>query len=386
MATDISNITTLQDVINVLSVLFFNLNEVERVFYDIFINPIPMDVPVQRYDDKGILETITVPNRAKMSVAVLTGVGNPNGIVPANVGAFYLDTDPNSLSLYYKSSGTDGTDKVGWVRLWSSSNFQEGTQYVAPNGDGSELNYLNASNINTGILPVSFGGTGTNNITGLIKGNAQNRFSTAVDGEDYWGPRSMAGMIAYYPTANIPTGWLICNGQAVNRDEYSMLYNIIGTIYGEGDGSTTFNVPDLMNHFVRCWDGETAFNTVQQPQVGGHVHELNGDTGTESATHTHTKGNMRISGGGFASPNGTAYPPFFRSGSIKGAPGGTEGDDAQIWFDTNYGGWEGSTSTESVAHTHPIEGTTANNNLNAENRVLNKMLVPIICYGRRTVL
>ena len=92
MATDISSIRTMQDVINVLSVVYFNMNEVERVYYDIFINPIPMDVELQRYDDEGVLETILVPNRAKSSFSVLTGSGNPNGVTLGNIGALYIDT------------------------------------------------------------------------------------------------------------------------------------------------------------------------------------------------------------------------------------------------------------------------------------------------------
>lgn len=43
----------------------------------------------------------------------------------------------------------------------------------------------------------------------------------------------------------IPTGWLLCNGQAVSRTDYADLFAVIGTAYGSGDGSTTFNIPDL---------------------------------------------------------------------------------------------------------------------------------------------
>lgn len=46
-------------------------------------------------------------------------------------------------------------------------------------------------------------------------------------------------------TANIPRGWLYCNGQAVSRTAYANLYHVIGDTYGAGDGSTTFNVPNL---------------------------------------------------------------------------------------------------------------------------------------------
>lgn len=46
-------------------------------------------------------------------------------------------------------------------------------------------------------------------------------------------------------SGSVPTGWLLCNGQAVSRTTYAALYTAIGTGFGVGDGSTTFNVPDL---------------------------------------------------------------------------------------------------------------------------------------------
>lgn len=53
------------------------------------------------------------------------------------------------------------------------------------------------------------------------------------------------GAIQAYGGATAPTGWLLCQGQAVSRTEYADLFKAIGTAFGEGDGSTTFNVPDL---------------------------------------------------------------------------------------------------------------------------------------------
>lgn len=53
------------------------------------------------------------------------------------------------------------------------------------------------------------------------------------------------GSIQAYGGTTAPTGWLLCQGQAVSRTEYAELFTIIGTAFGAGDGSTTFNVPDL---------------------------------------------------------------------------------------------------------------------------------------------
>lgn len=51
-----------------------------------------------------------------------------------------------------------------------------------------------------------------------------------------------------------PSGWLKCNGAAVSRSTYAALFTAIGTQFGSGDGSTTFNVPDLRGEFVRGYD------------------------------------------------------------------------------------------------------------------------------------
>lgn len=61
-----------------------------------------------------------------------------------------------------------------------------------------------------------------------------------------WNSNSIsAGAIWLWPGSTAPEGWLLCNGQAVSRTTYAGLFGVLGTAYGQGDGSTTFNVPDL---------------------------------------------------------------------------------------------------------------------------------------------
>jgi microcystin-dependent protein len=248
------------------------------------------------------------------------------------------------------------------------------------------------TNAGSGILNVLRGGTGSSGITGIIKGNGSSPMTAAVDGVDYMGANAMTGIIAYYPVAALPTGWLRCDGSAYSRTTYANLFAKIGTTYGTGDGSTTFNVPNLMNDgngnpfFIRCWDGSTAFNTVQQAQVGVHNHPLSGTVGTESA-HTHTRGTMNITGTlvqqGDRAGLGGCSGAFLQSGSTHYAaadygvtgPGTITLDASQTW--------EGSTSGGSE-HTHSLDGLTTSNNSTGtasnENRVLNKMMVPVIKY------
>jgi len=58
------------------------------------------------------------------------------------------------------------------------------------------------------------------------------------------------GAIQMFAATNAPSGWLLCNGSAVSRTTYSNLFSVIGTTYGTGDGSTTFNVPDMRQRFA----------------------------------------------------------------------------------------------------------------------------------------
>lgn len=59
------------------------------------------------------------------------------------------------------------------------------------------------------------------------------------------------GAIVPYGGTTAPNGWLLCQGQAVSRTTYAELFAIIGTNFGTGDGSTTFNIPDLRGEFLR---------------------------------------------------------------------------------------------------------------------------------------
>lgn len=62
------------------------------------------------------------------------------------------------------------------------------------------------------------------------------------------------GLVLPFAGSAASSGWLLCNGQAVSRTTYAALFAVIGTTYGVGNGTTTFNVPDLRGEFVRGLD------------------------------------------------------------------------------------------------------------------------------------
>lgn len=55
------------------------------------------------------------------------------------------------------------------------------------------------------------------------------------------------GSLIMYPSVTAPSGWLVCNGQEVSRSSYSALFSLLGTTFGSGDGSSTFNLPNYNN-------------------------------------------------------------------------------------------------------------------------------------------
>jgi microcystin-dependent protein len=93
-----------------------------------------------------------------------------------------------------------------------------------------------------------------------------------------------AGIMVDFAGLSAPDGWLLCNGQAVSRSTYSRLYNAISTIYGAGNGSTTFNIPDFRGRVAIGLDnmGGTPADRVTATAADN----LGGTGGTENVTLT----------------------------------------------------------------------------------------------------
>ena len=101
------------------------------------------------------------------------------------------------------------------------------------------------------------------------------------------------GSVHLMATTTVPSEYLKCNGAAVSRSTFSELFAIIGTTWGAGDGSSTFNVPDLRGEFVRGWDdgkgtdSSRSFASFQHSNNGAHSHSTNATTTINPANHNH---------------------------------------------------------------------------------------------------
>jgi microcystin-dependent protein len=182
-----------------------------------------------------------------------------------------------------------------------------------------------------------------------------------------------AGSILPFAGSSTPSGYLLCYGQAVSRTTYSGLYTALGTTWGSGDGTTTFNVPDFRDRMLvgkadmggvdaaiidslltsttlgATYDGEGAIDTITlvEANLPAHTHSISGTcsgTTASDGSHTHTYS-------GFTSTGGSHNHSFGNAGDTDSV---SRGDGSQFTFaDAS----SGTTSTDG-SHSHTFSGTT----------------------------
>ncbi|MEJ8674851.1 tail fiber protein [Chromobacterium amazonense] len=188
----------------------------------------------------------------------------------------------SAVALVHKSYGDDTLvlkEATGSeYRVWHSGNDSQiikKRRYRVHADDGTSLdtsisagemgfNYGTSSGVNGPF--IAFGGLGGSidyscQLTADYGSGTTMRFRTRNDDAKRWNPwhtliheGHLTGQVAFFAMTTPPDGWLPANGTAVNRSTFASLFAAIGTTYGTGDGTTTFNLPDLRGEFVRGWD------------------------------------------------------------------------------------------------------------------------------------
>ena len=136
-----------------------------------------------------------------------------------------------------------------------------------------------------------------------------------------------AGSVTAFAAAAAPTGWLLCNGQAVSRTDYARLFAVIGTTFGAGDGVSTFNVPDIRGRVPAMIDGGTGRLTgAQAGGCGGALGNAGGEqghttTGNEMPNHGHG-----VNDPGHAHPGGAYWRGDLGGGQVNSSAGFTFGE------------------------------------------------------------
>jgi len=193
---------------------------------------------------------------------------NTIGLATAGVERAFIDSDGLTIQARGDIRLAD-SDSSNFVALQAPSTVSSNLTFTLPSADGSSGSFLQTNG--SGTLSFS-------NVQGVPSGAV---FCIAV--------------------ATVPSDYLECNGAAVSRTTYSALFAVVGTAYGAGNGSSTFNIPDLRGEFIRGFDNGRGVDsgrsiaTAQSDQNKAHNH-----TATSSVTdpeHTHSFGSNNSDSG-----------------------------------------------------------------------------------------
>lgn len=191
---------------------------------------------------------------------------------------------------------------------------------------------------------------------------------------------SRVGEVVTFARSSAPTGYLKCNGAAISRTTYAYLFAAIGTTFGAGDGSTTFNVPDLRGEYIRGWDDargadpSRVFGSWQDGQNLWHGHGAS--TGAYYHAHswsgtTSTVGNHQHGTGMYSAAVGNGSSLDADEVKGNGSGGGFLTSASGSHAHTISGG----TSGDTHSHTVSIDGSGG-----SEVRVRNRALLYCIKY------
>lgn len=160
---------------------------------------------------------------------------------------------PVNFSNFTASASPEDTDQVvgyavaasGGERRWSIAALR--TSLIK--GAASSIDLENLS-VSKALISTTLGKVGVSTATATelsylanVRSNIQQQIDNSIP----------SGAVMPFAGTSQPNGWLICDGRPVSRSQYNNLFIALGsgTIYGAGDGSSTFNLPDLRGHFVR---------------------------------------------------------------------------------------------------------------------------------------
>lgn len=230
-------------------------------------------------------------------------------------------------------------------------------------------------NQSAGTVNITHSGGNIQQETGVNSGTlilAKNEWvELAASGTSYWvtgrgkteevvtfaqlGDR--VGEVTHFAMSTPPAGYLKRNGAAVSRTIYSALFAKIGTLYGAGDGSTTFNVPDSRAVFDRGWDDSRGVDTgraLGSDQESGNLFHTHGAVALTGGAHSHT----------------TTVPRELVSGDVGSNFNAVLGDTAQD-------GTNVLNSSSHAGHTHAV---TVNSSGGGESRPFNTAFLACIKF------
>ena len=214
---------------------------------------------------------------------------------PTTTVAYKIWADTSTNLLKIRNSANNG-----WLVLGSltdaahTNNFGLATK-ASPDFTGTVDSAGDIVMGGTGALKLPNGTTAQRPTaaTGQIRFNSTTTSFEGYNGSAWGGLASgiPVGTILTFGASTPHSGFLECNGSAISRSTYASLFSILSTTHGTGDGSSTFNLPDLRGQFVRGWDNSAgvdasrAFGSSQTDQNKNHTHTTDSQSLTGSVSH-----------------------------------------------------------------------------------------------------
>jgi len=222
------------------------------------------------------------------SGGTMTGVILADDASGASTPAIAFDGDADT-GIFRKSANTIGLSTAGTERAIIDSNgvtIQAQGDIRLADSDSSHYVALQApSTVSSNLALTLPSADGSNGQFLQTNGSGALSFST-VQGVP-------SGAVFCLAVATVPADYLECNGAAVSRTTYAALFAVIGTAYGAGNGSSTFNIPDLRGNFVRGFDNGRGVDsgrsiaTFQDQEYKLHTHNPGSLSGSTNSTGAH---------------------------------------------------------------------------------------------------
>ena len=267
------------------------------------------------------------------------------GLVTARTGVVspYADIDDIVSVGSNIHFGNAGIASVSGLKVTGASNFNSnitGTATTAlsvtaaDESSDTSCNVLFATSATGNVAPK----TGTN-LTFNSSNGTLTATSFAGNGANLTGVVAVpTGAIMAWPVESAPTGFILCHGQAISRSTYSDLYGLIGVMYGAGDGSANFNLPDYRGQFLRG----RANGSGNDPDRAGRTDRGDGNGGDNVGTkqdygilqHSHGNNSGGTENHGFNTNNNNTGA-FSKSGHSYGATNCSSGNIMYSSWGTN---------------------------------------------------
>lgn len=177
----------------------------------------------------------------------------------------------------------DGTSWMAINSTWDATETREGLASIATQSETDtgtdDVTYVTPLKLQNWVKDAD------ETTKGLVERATQAEVDAQTDTSRYVTPATLAslgitGSLTMMASTIVPAGYLECNGAEISRVTYANLFSAIGTSWGAGDGSTTFNIPDLRGEFVRGWDNGKgtdsgrSVGSYQEDELESHTHEL----------------------------------------------------------------------------------------------------------------